>query len=173
MHAHKEKQPNALTSKENLSSPNLVKDPNKRDGRDMFDFEGQEFYGQLEEDRADLAKADIALQVLLRRKIINLDERVSSAVEKINERIKELEETLDALKGRGFARNEEIKRDEIDDDFEKLMDDSSDEMGTELEHLETANRVLGHLLRSQKIAVSDAFIKAVEAIDAQIKAFTP
>lgn len=169
----KEKQPNALTSKEDLSSPNLIKNHKERRGKDSLDIEGEEFYRQLEEDKNDLVKTDVSLQILLRRKMINLGESISSASEKINERINELEETQKALKGRDFVRDKKVEYDEIDDEFAKIMDENEDKIGTELEYLETTGRVIGFLLRDGMIRGSDSFIKAVEAVYAQIKKFTP
>ncbi len=173
MSMKKEKLPNALTSKENLPPPHLIKNPKEIRGRDIFDIEGNEFYGQLAEDIEDLKKTDTSLQILLRKKMINLDEIVSSAREKINKRMGELEETLSTLKGKGFIRDPKIKYDDIDEEFQQLMAEDKDKMETELEYLETTYRVLGHLLRAGIISESDTFIKAVEAVFLQIKKFTP
>lgn len=173
MPLNKEKLPNALTSKKDLPPPNLIKNPaEKRRGRDTIDIEGEKFFNELQEDIEDLKTADNFIQILLRKRFIDIDKPVSSAREKINERMKELEKTLESLRGR-FARNPEIKHNEIDDEFEQLSIEEKDNIETELERLEITYKVLGHFLRAGIIAESDIFIKATEAIFSQIKKFTP
>lgn len=171
MSEKKEKLPNSLTSKENLPPPNLIKNPKERRGRDIFDIKGEEFFNQFEEVIEDLKKADIALQIFLRKKMLNLDETVSSAREKINERMGELEKTLPALRGRGFIRDPKIEYDDIDNEFEEIMTEDKDRIETELEYLKKTYLVLGHLLRTGMVSESDAFIKAVKAVSIQIKKF--
>ncbi len=160
-----------MTEKE-VPPPRLVKDPKKRGGTDSLDVEGREFFRQFEADIADLKQTDAALQVLLRRRVVSLDEPVSLALEKMNERAGELEETLEALEGRrGPIQKRE--RDEVDDDFEKIMDEDEDEARVESEHLEVVVRVIGLLLNAGLVKPTDTFIRAVEALSIQIKKITP
>ena len=169
----KEINTNALTSKENLPPPRLIKDKKGRKGRDIFDTEGKELFDQLEEYRIELEKTGAFLQTLLRKRVINLDESVSSSLKKVNNRMKELEETLETLKNRGFVRDKELKYDELDDEFDELMTTEKDKIEEEFEFLQITNRILGRLLKSGMIRTTDAFIKAVEAVYVQIKKLTP
>ena len=169
----KEKIPNALTSKENLSPPHLIKNPKeRRGGRDVLDMESREFFDELIGDIEDLKMADGFLQVLLLKRIIILHEPVSSAREKISERMKDLEDTLEALRGR-FARNPKIKQDEIDNEFERISIEEKGNIEEELEQLGVTYKVLGHFLRAGIFTESDMLMKAKEAVYAQIKKFTP
>ncbi|OGN02612.1 MAG: hypothetical protein A2651_03015 [Candidatus Yanofskybacteria bacterium RIFCSPHIGHO2_01_FULL_42_12] len=173
MKQKQEKIPNALTSKENLGSPHLVKNFKERTGgRDVLDMEGKEFFDELVGDIEDLKMTDDFLQVLLLKRFVTLHEPVSSAREKINERIKDLEDTLEALRGR-FARNPKIKHDEIDDEFERLSIEEKDNIEEELERLGVTYKVLGHFLRAGIFTESDTLMRAKEAVYNQIKKFTP
>jgi len=135
-------------------------------------MEGKEFFDELMGDIEDLKMADDFLQALLLKRIIILHEPVSSAREKINERMKDLEDTLESLLGK-FARNPKIKHDEIDDEFEQISTEEKDNIEEELERLRVTYKVLGYFLRAGIFTESDTLMKAKEAVYAQIKKFTP
>ncbi|OGM98069.1 MAG: hypothetical protein A2915_01450 [Candidatus Yanofskybacteria bacterium RIFCSPLOWO2_01_FULL_41_34] len=78
--------------------------PKEKDSGDVIDIETDQFFREFTEDLDDLKKADAALQILLHSKMINSEETIALVSEKITERIDELEETLKALKSRGFVR---------------------------------------------------------------------
>jgi len=164
MSEKKEKLSNSLTSKENLSPPNLIRNPKERNEREVFDVEGEDFFNQFEEDVKDLKTTDASLQVLLRKKMINLDEPISSAREKINNRITELEDDHQAFMRQSGAQNPETKNDGIDNEFYELMSVDKD-------NIKTTYRVLGHLLRAGMVSESDVLVNATQKIYSQIKKF--
>ena len=88
---------------------------------DIINTEEKDLFDQFVEDIADFKIADASLQILLRKKLVNLDEAIASAREKISKRMEELEETLLALKGGEFIRDPQTKYDDIDEEFQRLI----------------------------------------------------
>jgi len=102
MYSKKEKQPNALTSKESLPPPRLVK---KGEGKKIvseLDFDDKElnkFFGAMEakiKPEQELKKAKFILDLLLKEGHVSLNNTVQEATNFIQERINDLKRTVSA-----------------------------------------------------------------------------
>lgn len=169
----KEKPPNTLTSQEDVRLPRLVKDPRKNRGRDVLDSEGKEFFDQLAEDIREIKKADVFIQSLIQDKILKLDETVSIALTKIDEKIRELEKTFEALDESSFVPNPDIKGDDVNEEFSQMAIQDKSTIERDLIYFKTTRDVLGHFLKAGILSESSTIKEVMRAIVEQIQKFTP
>ena len=140
--------------------------------RDTLDMEGDQFFKEFVEGLSDMEKTDASLQILLRRRTINVDEAVLSALEKINGRIAELENTRKVLGSEGNVQRRDATQENVDDEFYKLMSRDKDKIETELDYLLATAKTLGYLLRNGTIITTDTLGKTTEAVWVEIRKFT-
>jgi hypothetical protein len=136
--------------------------------KNSLDIEADRFFKEFERDIEELERVDAFLQFILKKGLVSLDETISSAIEKINQRMEELEETKNVLK-RGKIKKKNFDQDDIDREFEELITNERSEIEEELENLGNLYRIIGYLLRSKEISESDLLIKFQETIFNLIK----